>query len=471
MKNTINILAFLQNIIGAKLVYLIEPSKGYWSLSGTFSITNLSRWVISMSKRRLERFYARPHNWTDNNVQVTASFLKRLIDTVTASSDSWIITADETVGKKSGKSTYGIGYNYSSKDDKTIKSVAVLNLSLTHSTTKLSLPMVQEQLIFPPLSAEQQAAKTAKTAAAKAKKAKSETEESVKKPVGRPPGSRNKPKAEKADETTEMAYTFQVLSRVLCTFLTYFVTFLKKYISLKYVVADGGFGNNTVAKISIEQGLHLISKLQYNSALYYPFSGEYKGGRPAIYGAKLDYDNLDAKQLVENRKQKDGSVWHIYHFNNMRHHFFDMPLNIIVIVKFTKEGHKTKKGQVVLFSTDLTAQYNTIIDFYQARFLIEFNFRDARGFFGLTNFKNTKEAQVKNVIGYAFFMVTLSNILLFELKQMFPKSPFSIQDLKAYFRAEKYLHELLNKDEFTASLFLKLRENCNLPIVGAINTS
>jgi hypothetical protein len=31
------------------------------------------------------------------------------------------------------------------------------------------------------------------------------------------------------------------------------------------VVADGGFGNNTVAVMVVARGFHLISKLQYNA--------------------------------------------------------------------------------------------------------------------------------------------------------------------------------------------------------------
>lgn len=36
--------------------------------------------------------------------------------------------------------------------------------------------------------------------------------------------------------------------------------------------------------------------------------------------------------------------------------------------------------------------------------------------------------------------------------------PLSIQDLKAFFRAEKYIHELLNRDEFSASLLIKSKD-------------
>ncbi|MEO0042548.1 MAG: hypothetical protein RL329_1996, partial [Bacteroidota bacterium] len=87
----------------------------------------------------------------------------------------------------------------------------------------------------------------------------------------------------------------------------------------------------------------------------------------------------------------------------------------------------------------------------------------------LSHFKNIKEQQVTNVIGNAFFRTTLSNLLLFEIKQIHPTAHLSIQDLKAFFRAEKYLTELLNMDEFKSSVFLNLKNLQNMPLVGAIN--
>ena len=62
----------------------------------------------------------------------------------------------------------------------------------------------------------------------------------------------------------------------------------------------------------------------------------------------------------------------------------------------------------------------SITNSYHARFQIEFNFRDARQFFGLSNFKNIKKQQVQNVIGYAFFMVALSNILILKSSRNSP---------------------------------------------------
>lgn len=473
MKNTINILDILQNIMGAKLSYLIEPSKSYWSYTGTFSITNLSRWILTMSKRRLERFYARPHDWVAHCGILVQSFLSRYVGTNKKFNCHWVLTVDETVEKKSGHATHGIGYHYSSKAEKVIPSIAVFNLSLTHRWTKISLPLIQEQLIFPTQKTEKQLQKkAAKKAQQLAKRTGVTSSKSPK--TGRPKGSKNKSKTTEGVEKEEIAYTFQVLETVLARFLSHLAPLFASLISIKYTVGDGGFGNNTVAKIVRAKNFELISKLQYNAALYLPYQGQYSGkGRPKIYGDKLNYEQLEEQlkeYLVEKRKQPDGSIDHIFHLKKMIHKSFEMPLNVVIILRFDKNGQaKSHKSRAILFSTDIDADYNTIIDIYQVRFQIEFNFRDARQFFGLSNFKNIKKQQVLNVISYAFFMVSLSNILIFEIKQIHPDCPLSIQDLKAFFRAEKYINELLNRDEFKASLLLNRKSFDQFPIIGAIN--
>ena len=103
MKKTYNILEILQNIMGAKLKHLIEPSKGYWSYTGTFSITNVSRWLLTKSKRSLERFYATPQDWTSHVGLLVQSFLSRFAGTVKGFNSQWLLTIGETVEKKAGK--------------------------------------------------------------------------------------------------------------------------------------------------------------------------------------------------------------------------------------------------------------------------------------------------------------------------------------------------------------------------------
>jgi putative transposase len=500
MKNTKNILALVQNILGAKLSHLFELSKSYWAHTGKFSLTNLSRWTLSMSKRRIERFYAQPHDWVSHNICVVSRFFERFSSALCFISGDWVLTVDETVDKKSGKSTYGRGYHYSSKVDKLINSVAVLNLSLTHSGTKLSLPLIQEQLVHPTEKTPKQLAKKKQKQAAKVRqKARQKALSSGKMPVasvvseplgkkvGRPKGSKNKTKSEKEAESPDIAYTFRVFQSLLLCFVQRIAPLLSRHFKVKHVVGDGGFGNNTVAKICLDLGFDLISKLQYNAALYLPFvpvsdtesapeqdieNGKKRLGRTKKYGDKINYDKASEQlkaYLVEKRVAEDGSIEYMYHIKKCLHKSFEMPLNILIIVPCDKKGQpKVPKSRRVLFSTDLNADYKTIDIKYHVRFQIEFNFRDARQYFGLSHFKNIKKQQVENVIGYAFFMVTLSNIVLFELKQDNPNCPLSIQDLKAVFRAEKYFNELLNTPQFKHTQFLNQITIDDFPIIGSI---
>ncbi len=77
---------------------------------------------------------------------------------------------------------------------------------------------------------------------------------------------------------------------------------------------------------------------------------------------------------------KSCAVWH----KN-----FPMLLSVVIIVKTNLKTGKIAK--VLLFSNDLKLAYDTLIDYYQLRFQIEFNFRDAKQYWGLEDFMNIKE--------------------------------------------------------------------------------
>ena len=123
----------------------------------------------------------------------------------------------------------------------------------------------------------------------------------------------------------------------------------------------------------------------------------------------------------------------------MLHSEFAQPLNVVIIVK-TKL--KTSAwAHVVLFSSDLTLDYACIIDYYSLRFQIEFNFRDAKQYWGLEDFMNTEETAVTNAANLSLFMVNVSYLLLREFRQK--DSTVNVLDLKAYYRGHKYVAETL----------------------------
>ena len=123
----------------------------------------------------------------------------------------------------------------------------------------------------------------------------------------------------------------------------------------------------------------------------------------------------------------------------MLHRGFAQALNVVII---TKTNLKTGAfASVNLFSSDLELTYDKIIDYYSLRFQIEFNFRDAKQYWGLEDFMNVKEVPLANALSLSLFMVNLSQVLLREFHQTHPDS--GILDLKAYFRAAKYFEETI----------------------------
>jgi putative transposase len=122
---------------------------------------------------------------------------------------------------------------------------------------------------------------------------------------------------------------------------------------------------------------------------------------------------------------------------------------VVIILKTNL--HTDAQAHVILFSTDLQLAYSKLGKFYSLRFQIEFNFRDAKQYWGLEDFMNVKQIAVTNAVNQAFFMVNFSAALLQPYRQQNPD--YSILDLKAHYHGHRYVDEtikmLLQKpDEF-----------------------
>ena len=101
---------------------------------------------------------------------------------------------------------------------------------------------------------------------------------------------------------------------------------------------------------------------------------------------------------------------------------------------------------LILIGTRIPLQYllldaQTLIKYYSLRFQIEFNFRDAKQFWGLEDFMNTSPTGVMNAANLSFLMVNLSFRLLQQMK--FTAPDYSILDLKALNRGQIYVREVL----------------------------
>lgn len=332
----------------------------------------------------------------------------------------YLLAGDEVVVTKAGTTTYGLDRFFSSLYGKAVPSVSFFALSLVSVEERRSYPIGMQQIVR---SEEEKAASKAKAEAKKRKAPKG------KRPVGRPKGSKNKDKTQ-VELTPELLRIQNMVKGLL--------KLIAGYLSLTYLVLDGHFGNNHALQMTRQCGLQLISKLRYDAALHFGYDGPYCGKGPYNkYGDKIDYHNIPDKYLVAISSEEDVET-RIYQAQ-MLHKDFAQLLNVVIITKF---NHKTRKSaNVNLFSSDLQLSYDTIIDYYSLRFQIEFNFRDAKQYWGLEDFMNVTETAVNNAANLSLFVVNLSYRLLRDFRQFDPDC--SILDLKAHYRGYKYVHETI----------------------------
>ena len=305
--------------------------------------------------------------------------------------------------------------------NKVVKSIAIFTLSLVSVEQRRSYPLRVEQVVR--TKAEKAAAKVRQ----RKRQAKKKTVSNQK--PGRPKGSKNRDKTQ-VELTTELLRIQAMVKKQLAM--------LKNLVTVRHLALDGHFGNNNALQMVLQCGLHLISKLRHDAALYFRYDGKQKRKGPRRkYGQKIAYHHIPQKYLVE--RSTEGNIETCIYQAVMLHRGFAQALNIVIITKtHLKSG---AFASVNLFASDLELNYDKIIKYYSLRFQIEFNFRDAKQYWGLEDFMNIKEIPLTNALNLSLFMVSLSQVLLHDFRHSHPDG--GILDLKAYFRAAKYFEETI----------------------------
>ena len=385
-------------------------------MSGRVTMLGISRWTEKGgSYRTIQRFFNGTHDWSKLRWALIKQYLS-----IKGTGGAWLIAGDEVVVTKSGKETHGLAKFYSSLQKRPVPGLCFLNLSLINVETRKSYPLVAEQLVRDEV----------KETAPKAVKKKAKK--------GRPKDSKNK-------NRTEVEFSAFQLQLQGC--IQQALLLLGCDIRPCYFLYDGALGNNAGLQLVKQKGLHLISKLRHDSKLYFQYTGPYAGrGAPRKYGDRVTLERLTDQYLCLKTVEKNIETC-FYQVQVWHKHFPDL-LNVVVIVKTNVTTGKSAK--VLLFSDDLDLACDKLVDYYQLRFQIEFNFRDAKQYWGLEDFMNIKEDQVSNAANFSLFMVTFSQLLLPQINGL---DTDSILDMKTVFRARKYTRRIinslgLNSDEF-----------------------
>ena len=367
------------------------------------TMLSMARWTErGGSYRTVQRWYHTPLDW--------ATILWTVVQVYLLKPDGeYLLAGDEVVISKAGDKTCGRGRFYSSLAQRPINSVSFMVVSVIDVQARQSYPLHVEQR-EPPAPVEEPVAPPPK------------------RKRGRPKGSRNHVKP--TPQLTPDLTLLQSMIRGITARIT--------PLTVRHIVLDGHFGNYPATYAVRETGLHIISKMRHDVALYLPYTGPkpHRGPTPR-YGKKLNYHQLPTDTLchtvIDDDYRIDTYQMQVFHKS------FSEALNVVVVVKTHLETGK--RGHVVLFSTDLDLTADQIVDYYALRFQIEFHFRDGKQYWGLDDFMNVKPVAVTNAVNLAFLMVSLSAVMLKPYRDHQPD--FSVLDLKAQFRARRYLDETI----------------------------
>jgi len=373
---------------------------------GKVNYTNLSRYS-DLSERTYRRHFERG---------MAAECLNQgLIEQVWHEQSPQIAVVDCTFLEKSGRQTYGLDWFYNGKTQRAEKG---LELSV------VAIVDVEQNTGYT-LSAQQ-------------------TEAGLSRPAATPSDAMA-PKGNRIE--------FYLGHLAYCTL--YFPVWVR------YVVADGFYSKYKWVTGVVQLGFNAIGKLRSDAHLKFLYDGPYQGrGARRKYDGKVDLKDHRRFQLVE--RLDDGVclytavVWSV-------------SLRRKVRLAYLLKEHQGRRSYVVLFSTDLEMAPVFLYRCYSARFQIEFVFRDARQFTGLTDCQARSPEAIDTHVNASLMALNLAKVALQEEKEPAALS-FSLASFKRRALNKHLLDLFITQFELEPTLIKSHANYRKLLDYGAIAT-
>ena len=170
---------------------------------------------------------------------------------------------------------------------------------------------------------------------------------------------------------------------------------------VRYLAVDSAYANAPFIEGVLPEKLDIISKLRQNANLHYIFEGPQKAkGAPRKYDGKVNFSDLS--RFIRLEDVESGLelyslvVWHRTWKRKIR----------LALLVNRREGKQPQS--ILLFSTDLNLSAEKILKFYKLRFQIEFLFRDAKQFTGLSDCQSRDELSLNFHFNTSFMALNLA---------------------------------------------------------------
>ena len=170
---------------------------------------------------------------------------------------------------------------------------------------------------------------------------------------------------------------------------------------LRYVVTDGAYSKQKFVAGVRGLELHQIGKLRADANLRYLYQGPKRPGpgRQKTYDGKVNWSALSRFERLDTEDE------HIVLYHQVLNHVqLQCNLQVVVVV------HTQRNRYAVLFSTDVNLEPQRLYRYYKARFQIEFLFRDAKQFTGLSDCQARSKAKLNFHFNASLSAVTFAKL-------------------------------------------------------------
>jgi hypothetical protein len=170
---------------------------------------------------------------------------------------------------------------------------------------------------------------------------------------------------------------------------------------LRYVITDGAYSKQKFVTGVRALELHQIGKLRADAHLRYLYQGPKRPGpgRQKTYDGKVTWSDLSRFERLDTADE------HIVLYHQVLNHVqLKRNLQVVVVV------HTQRNRYVVLFSTAVNLAPLTLYRYYKARFQIEFLFRDAKQFTGLSDCQARSQAKLEFHFNASLSAVTFAKL-------------------------------------------------------------
>ena len=189
-------------------------------------------------------------------------------------------------------------------------------------------------------------------------------------PANPTPKTERKNKKKKVGEPTKIDFYLSHLQKVTPKIIE---------LGIKYLTVDAFYAKVKYVDGAVALGLHVISKMRRDARLRRPYNGPQKarGRKKKVDNSGVSFEDFKDSTVTKiSNEQIELRSCVAYSVSLKR---------LVKVVLVRKFNDANGFGEAFLFSTDTEINVLQIYQYYVARFQIEFIFRDAKGFTGLTD--------------------------------------------------------------------------------------